>query len=112
MPSKKNEENKKKSVKKRSRTTKVKPKPTDAKPSQYFVLVTGTPIKNLKEFVGLLENMNDWVFRHHVNYERNDFSNWIDEILNEKELADELRKTDSLIETQLRTMRYMINKYI
>ena len=42
----------------------------------------------------------------------NDFSKWIADVLKEKELAQQLKKTDSQVETQLLTMRYMINKYI
>ncbi|MBT3464480.1 hypothetical protein HOD20_08550 [archaeon] len=114
MPTKKKEEKKKKIVKKKikKKTVTKKAKLVNAKPNEYFMLKTGNPIKNLKEFVDSLENMNDWVFKHHVSLEKNDFSKWIADVLKEKELAQQLKKTDSQVETQLLTMRYMINKYI
>jgi hypothetical protein len=68
-----------------------KNKPVNATPEHYFILVTGVPLKNLKELANALENMNDWVFNHHVNDARNDFSSWVNEILGEHELAEEIK---------------------
>ena len=55
-----------------------------------FRLADGRTIKNLAELNESLENMNDDVFNHHVNNERNDFSNWVKEVINDEELATRL----------------------
>src|SRR3989344_2290179 len=66
-------------------------RPVEAKPENYFILITGVPLKNLRELANSLETMNDWVFSHHVNDARNDFSNWMKEILKEDVLSEEIR---------------------
>ena len=64
--------------------------PVRAKPDKYFVLASGIPLKTLKELALSLENMNEWVFSHHVNEYRNDFSAWAGDVLTEPELAEEI----------------------
>ena len=43
----------------------------------YFKLVDGKMLKSVPELLEALKNMDDWVYQHHVNQERNDFVNWI-----------------------------------
>lgn len=97
---------KKRTVKK----SKVKPK--SAKPDHYFILVTGVPLKNLKELANALETMNDWVFNHHVNESRNDFAAWAKEVLNETGLSEEIEKIRSIRELELKILKYLVNNYI
>ena len=84
----------------------------DAKPENYFVLVTGVPLKNLKELANKLEHMNDWVFRHHVNHERNDFSNWIRYVLKEDELAEEIEDIYDKQIMEVMIFKYIVNNYM
>jgi hypothetical protein len=90
---------------------KKRKKPVTAKPENYFVLVTGVPLKNLKELANALENMNDWVFHHHVNESRNDFSSWIKGILKEDELAEEVKSLNSK-DMEIRILQHLVNKYL
>jgi len=103
-----------KKSKKRRKTLKKKSsskKLTSAKPENYFILVSGAPLKNLKELVNALGTMNDWVFRHHVNESRNDFANWIKDVLKENELAEEIQNVRSIQDMEYKMLKYMVNKY-
>lgn len=84
----------------------------NAKPEHYFLLITGIPLKNLKELAGSFETMNDWVFNHHVNESRNDFSSWIKFILKEEELADEILNIKDIREMETKILRHLVSKYI
>ncbi|MBN2422658.1 hypothetical protein JXB41_05495 [Candidatus Woesearchaeota archaeon] len=101
---------KKRGNSKRKNTLSIKLK--NANPENYFILVTGVPLKNLKELVNSLEIMNDWVFKHHVNETRNDFSEWIKNVLDEKHLAEEIRNIRDIRELEIKVLKYMVNKYI
>ena len=98
--------------KKKNKAVAVSKKLGDAKPEQYFILITGVPLKNIKELINSFETMNEWVFRHHVNEARNDFANWIKDVFNEKELSEEVKDVRDMHEMQLRMLKYLINKYV
>lgn len=83
----------------------------EAKPEQYFVLATGVPIKNLKELALSLENMNEWVFNHHVNDIRNDFAAWVNDVLKEKKLSESVRNTKNIRELELVILRHLVNSH-
>jgi hypothetical protein len=103
--------------KKRKASAKKSAKPAssripDAKPEQYFILVTGTPLRNIKELAMALESMEEWVFRHHVNDARNDFSNWIRGVFDLEGLADDLQRARSRQEIEIMIMKYLIIRYL
>ena len=62
----------------------------DASPEQCFWVNNGPVIKNLSEMADSLACMNDDIFKHHVNKEKNDFGNWVRDVLKDAELADEI----------------------
>lgn len=105
-PKKNNKNNKK--INKGNKMSKIK----DCKPEHYFILVTGVPLKNIKELALALQTMDEWVFNHHVNEHRNDFSNWIKDIFNEDALAEELKELKTIKETELKLLRYLVSKYL
>ncbi|MBN1503217.1 hypothetical protein JW930_06780 [Candidatus Woesearchaeota archaeon] len=84
----------------------------NARPENYFILITGVPLKNIKELVNALENMNDWVFRHHVNSARNDFYTWIKEVLRESTLAQDISTANDSKEMEYKILRYLVDKYV
>ena len=88
------------------------PKLAEANPEHYFVLKTGSHLKNLKELAASLENMNDQVFYHHVNQSNNDFSNWTKHILQEEELSEEMASMSSPAEMEKTVLRHLVNKYL
>lgn len=60
------------------------------KPENYFFLHDGRVLKDLFELAEHLEHISDDVFYHHVNDNKNDFSNWIKDVFENKDLADEI----------------------
>jgi len=59
----------------------------DVHPDHVFHLKSGSTIKNLYELANELATMDNEVFRHHVNDEKNDFYNWILHIIRDEHLA-------------------------
>lgn len=60
----------------------------EVKPENYFILCTGEGIKDLTELLEKLKTIDDSTFAHHVNENKNDFSNWIRHVFGNHELAD------------------------
>lgn len=48
-------------------------------------------LRNLKNLADSLSQMSDETFAYHVNAEKNDFANWIREVLLDKKLATDLK---------------------
>jgi HD superfamily phosphohydrolase len=73
-------------------------------PDKYFWLHDGRALKSLKELSDSLENMPGDVFSHHVTKERNDFSNWIKDVIGDKDLAQRVYslKTTKEMNQQIR----------
>lgn len=57
-----------------------------------FWLCTNKKLLTLKELALALEDITDDVFRYHVNRDKNDFENWIRDIIQDKELAREISR--------------------
>lgn len=68
----------------------TKPKET-VDPQHFFILKNGRPIKNLHELVRTLKSIDEDTFKHHVNEHRNDFANWLKDILKKEQLAERIR---------------------
>ena len=68
---------------------------------QCFWLESGPMIKDLNELKHALETMSDDQFAHHVNSERNDFANWVHNVLDDTELSGKLKRC----KTRLSTLR-------
>lgn len=60
----------------------------------FFYCCNGFVLKNLEELQLELRIMSDEVFFHHVNNEKNDFSNWIKDIIDDEKLADNIKNID------------------
>jgi hypothetical protein len=58
----------------------------------------GRVVKNLKELEDALNSMSDETFHHHVGGGRNDFSNWIRDVVGDEKLANDLNKAKSRIQ--------------
>ncbi|MFC1648361.1 DUF5752 family protein [Nanoarchaeota archaeon] len=82
----------------------------NAKKDSYFILAEGTAVKNLFELAHSLNKMSDEEFHHHVTNDRNDFSNWIEAVLEEKTLAKELREMDNRKDIQISILNFLIKK--
>jgi hypothetical protein len=59
----------------------------DVHPDHVFRVKSGGTIKNLYELASELSSMDEEVFQHHVNEEKNDFHNWVLHIIRDEHLA-------------------------
>jgi len=56
-----------------------------------FWVHEGPALKNLVDLRDLLRSLRDETFKFHVNELKNDFSNWISDVLKEADLAKKLK---------------------
>jgi len=60
-------------------------------PERYaFLLKDGRKLLNVEQLAKALKNMEHDVFYHHVTSERNDFHNWVRDIVLDLELAEKI----------------------
>lgn len=64
-------------------------------PENYFWFNNGKAVKNMNELVEDLKNIDDNTFCHHVNSEKNDFAEWIKNVLKNEELSAKLKSKTS-----------------
>ncbi len=62
----------------------------DTAPEQCFWVNNGPILKNIEELANALPDMSNEAFHHHVNSEKNDFSNWVKDIIGDQKLANDL----------------------
>ena len=60
--------------------------------NQKFWLANGRALIDLSDLKNALEDMDSDTFSHHVNSEKNDFANWVGDVLMEPKLSLSLRK--------------------
>ena len=77
-------------------------------PENYFRVANGTILKNIKELDMAIENMGEETFKCHVSDVRNDFANWIRDIIKDEKLANELLQTKDKNRTQLLILRRIL----
>ena len=80
----------------------------DAAPEQCFWVNNGPILKNVEELASILPEMSDETFHHHVNDEKNDFSNWIKNVVGDQKLANDLLSSRNK-ESALNKLRTRIN---
>ena len=52
----------------------------------------GRVVKNLEELSAALREMSEETFRYHVSGGKNDFSNWVRDVIGDRTLANQLKK--------------------
>ena len=57
-----------------------------------FWINNGPALSSLAELAEAFPKLNQEAFSHHVNKEKNDFSNWIKEVIGDAKLAEEISK--------------------
>ena len=62
----------------------------DCSPEQSFWVNNGPIVKNLDELSHALPELSNDIFSHHVNNDKNDFSNWIRDIIGDQKLANDI----------------------
>lgn len=84
----------------------------DAPHEHEFVLADGSRIKNLLELAGALDTMSHDIFEQHVNEYKNDFVNWIRDVLQETGLAERLLASNAKERHQIEILRHMLHKIL
>jgi hypothetical protein len=64
----------------------------DVPPDKVFWFHDGRAVKNLDEFAKALLEVSEQTFQHHLAKDKNDFSNWVRDVIGDVTLADQLRK--------------------
>lgn len=59
----------------------------------------GTSAKNLRDLKEKIESLPYNEFYNHVNAEKNDFANWVENVLEQHDLSERMRKVGSIVET-------------
>lgn len=76
----------------------------------HFYLNDGRRLKNLHELIDALDDMSDEVFGFHVNDAKNDFANWVENIIQDDLLAKEMKKAKTKVDTQLRVFKHIVKE--
>lgn len=74
-----------------------------------FYLNDGKDITDLKSLAKELRAMPQHVYEHHVNFNKNDFANWVKHSLNEHTLSERIGGHISRIELELQILRHLID---
>ena len=83
----------KKSTKKTTKAAANKPMLVCASDAECFWVHNGPVLQDLQHLRDALDEMDEQIFSHHVTNEKNDFADWVEYILQDKDLADALRKS-------------------
>ena len=96
-------------TKKKAKKKSVKKKPANVLkkfgPDCCFVLIDGKKARNLPQLALLMDDMPIEVFSHHVNDERNDFANWIKDVIKDVKLADQIMGIKQKEDLQLHMLK-------
>lgn len=87
---KKNKREVKKTIKTKP-VLEIKKEITINDPAKYFYFCNNANAKNLTEFISIVEKLNEDEFKCHVNPEKNDFYNWVNEVIGDKNLAGKIK---------------------
>ncbi len=82
---------------------------TDVPSGKEFHTIDGRHIHDLAELASVLEQMDDHAFQYHANVEKNDFSNWIRDVMGLSELADTLRGKDRK-DIQIQVLKHLLKR--
>ena len=65
----------------------------DVSQDKQFWCQDGRVLKSLQELESALREMGEDTFRHHSSEDRNDFSNWVRDVIGDEKLARDLSKS-------------------
>ena len=68
-------------------------------PEQFsFRVSDGKVLRNIHELLNALHHMNEGTYHYHANAQKNDFANWVHDVLKDSKTAQSLRKTKTKAE--------------
>ncbi|MAE12942.1 hypothetical protein CMO92_00110 [Candidatus Woesearchaeota archaeon] len=68
-------------------------------PEHYFYLHKDGILKNYEDLFSALQDMDEHVFRHHVNEHKNDFALWAKDVFEDVGFARKLERTKDQSQT-------------
>ena len=83
---------------------------SNAPDSNQFVLSDGRRLANVFELIEVLDDISSDVFTAHVNETKNDFSKWIGDVFEDKELAEKISSENSIVSTQITLLNYLVRQ--
>ena len=75
-----------------------------------FWINNGPILRNLKDLKNALKKISEETFKYHVNKEKNDFANWVKNVLGDKILANKLAKIKT-VKITTKTIEEGLKKY-
>ncbi len=67
----------------------------DVPADKQFWVQDGRSLKNLAELAAALKEMSEETFRYHLNESKNDFLNWVRDVIGDDDLTGNLRQSTS-----------------
>ena len=67
----------------------------EVSPQHYFVMKNGFLVRSLPELYSVVSQIDNDVFHHHLNSEKNDFASWIDNVIGDDFLKNKLLEIDT-----------------
>jgi len=77
---------------------------------KHFILHDGKKLGTIYELIDELETMEDGIFKHYVHPGVNHFANWIEDVFEERSLAENLRKVERRIEAQKTILSHLLKE--
>ncbi|MBN2458190.1 hypothetical protein JXB31_03615 [Candidatus Woesearchaeota archaeon] len=81
---------------------------TDVPPESCFVLVNGNRIQNLMQLAMEIDKMPDEVFYYHVNDYKNDYMNWVRDVIKDLELCDKIKDIKDKKNMQICLLKHIV----
>jgi len=66
-----------------------------ANPHHYFYSCNGAILRSMDDLLDYLKVVDGGTFGYHVNSEKNDYANWVRDILKDKALSDKMFRVKS-----------------
>jgi hypothetical protein len=73
-----------------------------------FIQKDGTPIRNVLELSNAMEIMSTEIYTHHVNEQRNDFSNWVRDVMDDRILSKQIQEAKDKTQTQVTILKHLV----
>ena len=67
----------------------------DVPDNQSFWCCDGRIFRNMRDLMVGLASMSDDTFNYHLNAEKNDFSKWVNDVIEDEKLAEDLAQSTS-----------------
>ncbi|RMD57437.1 hypothetical protein D6825_04000 [Candidatus Woesearchaeota archaeon] len=80
-------------------------------PEKYsFYLQDGRVLRSIYDLIDELETMTQDAFNQYVSDVENHFANWVNDVFEESELAEDMRRARTAIETQRTLLKHLVRE--